>query len=68
LSVEVIARGSRSPLLMGYAPPDPILRYLALIGTLDRTGAPPFGPHARNARVILLRSAEPSPANGGPPP
>jgi uncharacterized protein (DUF58 family) len=67
LSVEVIARGTRSPLLMGFASPDPILRYLALISTLDRVEAPSFGPYPRNARVIVLRVGEPAQVPDPPP-
>jgi uncharacterized protein (DUF58 family) len=54
LSVEVISRGSRSPLLMGYAPADPILRYLALLENVDAQAAPNFGAYARNTRIIFL--------------
>jgi uncharacterized protein (DUF58 family) len=71
LSVEVIARGTRSPLLMGFASPDPILRYLALISTLDRAQAQSFGPYPRNARVIALRVGDGLPATAPlrvPPP
>jgi uncharacterized protein (DUF58 family) len=58
LSVEVIARGTRSVLLMGYASPDPILRYLALLPSIEAGVAPNFGAYARNARVIFLNVAE----------
>ena len=57
LSVEIIARGTRSPLLMGYAPPDPILRYLALLEHVGSDVAPHFGAYARNTRVIFLSAA-----------
>ncbi|HEX4353678.1 MAG TPA: DUF58 domain-containing protein, partial [Polyangiales bacterium] len=56
LSVEVIARGSRSPLLLGFTAPDPILRYLATIAPVDPNDAPRFGAYARNTRVILLNT------------
>jgi uncharacterized protein (DUF58 family) len=58
LSVEVIARGSRSPLLMGNTAPDPILRYLALLGQVDERAHQQFGSYARNARVVVLRASE----------
>jgi uncharacterized protein (DUF58 family) len=60
LSVEVISRGTRSPLLLGYAAPDPILRFLALLASVGGSDAPHFGAYARNARVIFLRAAESS--------
>jgi uncharacterized protein (DUF58 family) len=58
LSVEVIARGSRSSLLTGNAAPDPILRYLALVSRIETNNAPMFGNYARNARVMLLRPTD----------
>jgi uncharacterized protein (DUF58 family) len=58
LSVEVIARGTRSMLLMGFAAPDPILRYLALLSSVEAKAAANFGAYARNARVIFLNVAE----------
>jgi uncharacterized protein (DUF58 family) len=58
LSAEVVARGSRSPLLMGNAGPDPILRYLALIGSVPAENPPGFGHYARSARVIMLREED----------
>ncbi len=53
LSVEVIARGSRSPVVLAGSAPDPLLRYLALLCTTeaDATG---FAPHARTARVVRI--------------
>jgi uncharacterized protein (DUF58 family) len=54
LSAEVLCHGSRSPLIMGNAAPDPILRYLALIGTVAADSAPPYGRYAQTARVIML--------------
>jgi uncharacterized protein (DUF58 family) len=64
LSVEVIARGTRSPLLMGYAPADPILRYLALLSNVDAIDAPHYGAYARNTRVMFLSASDSVP----PPP
>ena len=58
LSAEVVARGTRSPLLMGNAAPDQILRYLALIGSVPAESAPGFGHYARTARVIMLRGED----------
>ncbi|HEX2675867.1 MAG TPA: DUF58 domain-containing protein [Polyangiales bacterium] len=54
LSVEVIARGSRSPLVMAGAPPDAILRYLALLAAQPAGHAQVFGAYARTARVIRI--------------
>ena len=61
LSAEVVARGSRSPLLMGNAAPDPILRFLALVSGMDLEHAPPFGSYARAARVVTLRYTDDRP-------
>jgi uncharacterized protein (DUF58 family) len=58
LSAEVIARGTRSPMVVGMAAPDPILRYLALIDALPPEGAPAFGNYTRTARVVVLRTQE----------
>jgi len=55
LSAEVICHGSRSALLMGHAPADPILRYLALLAPVPAEQAPAFGRYAQSARVIVLR-------------
>lgn len=51
-SVEVLARGTRSPVLQGGAPPDPILRFLALLPSVAAEGAPPIGVGASRARVM----------------
>lgn len=66
LSAEVIARGTRSPMVVGMAAPDPILRYLALLNPLAPEGAPGFGSYTRTARVVILRAneAEAPPAAG----
>jgi uncharacterized protein (DUF58 family) len=58
LSVEVIARGSRSPLLVGFTAADPILRYLALIESVNPERAPHFGAYARNTRVIFVGASD----------
>lgn len=65
LSAEVVARGTRSPLLMGNAAPDPIMRFLALIDSVPAENAPAFGTYARAARVIVLRNSEPALADAG---
>jgi uncharacterized protein (DUF58 family) len=51
-TVEVCARGSRSPLLSGGSPPDALWRYLALLPS-DATGAP--AAPKRGARLVDLR-------------
>jgi hypothetical protein len=48
---------------MGNAAPDPILRYLALIGSVPAQSAPGFGHYARSARVIMLRAEDVADAN-----
>jgi uncharacterized protein (DUF58 family) len=53
-SVEVCARGSRSPLLGGGSPPDPIWRYLALLDGAD-PGQEMAKP-TRGARVVDVSS------------
>lgn len=58
LSAEVVARGTRSPMVIGMAAPDPILRYLALLNPLAPEGAPGFGSYSRTARVVVLRANE----------
>ena len=62
LSAEVIARGSRSPMVVGMAASDPILRFLALLNALPPEGAPAFGNYARTARVVVLRTTDVSEA------
>jgi uncharacterized protein (DUF58 family) len=54
LSVEVLARGSRSPLVMAGTPPEPILRYLALLSNVAAEQAAPFGRYARSAGVVHI--------------
>jgi uncharacterized protein (DUF58 family) len=54
LSVEVIVRGGRSPVVMAFAAADPILRYLALLSSTPVSVAPAFAAHARTARVVML--------------
>jgi len=61
-SVEICARGSRSPLLSGGSPPDALWRYLALVPS-DSTSE--LSPPKRGARIVDLR-ADPTPA-GSPP-
>ena len=57
LSIEVVARGSRSPLLAAGASADPILRYLALLSATPVASAQAFGAYARNAGVVRVRVA-----------
>lgn len=54
LSVEVIVRGGRSPVVMAFAAADPILRYLALLSSTPASVAPAFATHARTARVVQI--------------
>jgi uncharacterized protein (DUF58 family) len=54
LSVEVVVRGDRSPVVMPFAAADPILRYLALLASMPANLAPAFSGHSRSARVIVL--------------
>ncbi len=59
-SVEVCARGSRSPLLAGGSPPDALWRYLALLptGAQGELSAP-----KRGAKLVDLRANRPSQAS-----
>jgi uncharacterized protein (DUF58 family) len=61
-SVEICARGSRSPLLAGGSPPDALWRYLALVPS-DSTSE--LSPPKRGARIVDLR-AVPTPAGSAP--
>jgi uncharacterized protein (DUF58 family) len=54
LSVEVICRGQRSPMLAAGSPPDILLRFLALLESVPATSAPPFAPVGRNAHVVEI--------------
>lgn len=62
LSVEVLARGTRSPLVMAGTPPDAILRYLALLPAVAARSAQGFGGHARTARVVRIGAQLPAEA------
>lgn len=42
IAVEVVARGTRSPLVVPGSPPDPVWRFLALIEPVPAEGAPPL--------------------------
>jgi uncharacterized protein (DUF58 family) len=53
-SVEVLARGKRSALVMPGASADPILRFLALLASVPAQGAPAFGHRSRSARVVQV--------------
>ncbi|MDB4984949.1 MAG: hypothetical protein JWN04_127 [Myxococcaceae bacterium] len=55
-SVEICARGSRSPMLSGGSPPDALWRYLALLPS-DAQG--PLLTPKRGARIVDLRSITP---------
>ncbi len=54
LSVQVMARGTRSPLVLASAAPEPILRYLALLESVDAAAAPGFDPCARTAHIVEI--------------
>jgi len=53
-SVEVVARGSRSPVLTAGSPPDPVLRYLALLQSVPASAGLSLGPFPRGARIVQL--------------
>jgi uncharacterized protein (DUF58 family) len=53
-SVEVVARGSRSPVLSAGTPPDPVLRYLALLQSVPAAAGLPLGPFPHGVRVVEL--------------
>lgn len=59
-SVEICARGSRSPLLTGGSPPDALWRYLAL---LPSDSASELSSPKRGARVVDLRADPRLPAS-----
>ena len=61
LSVEVLARGSRSPLVMAGSPAEPVLRYLALLGNVATESSAGFGKYPRSARVMRIGVGIPSP-------
>ncbi len=54
LAVEVLARGSRSPLVLAGALPDPVLRFLALLPAVSADQAQGFGSYSRAARVVRI--------------
>jgi uncharacterized protein (DUF58 family) len=54
LSTEVVCRGRRSPLCNPGSPPDPILRFLALLQSVPAEQSPHFGKIDRAARVIEI--------------
>jgi len=58
LSVEVLTRGRRSPLVASEAPADPILGFLAVLQAVDAADAPALAASPRDARVVSL-SVEP---------
>jgi uncharacterized protein (DUF58 family) len=60
LSVEVLARGARSPLVMAGSPGDPILRFLAQLAAVSPEAAPNFAAYARTARVVRVAVREDS--------
>lgn len=53
-SVEVVCRGSRSPVVMPGAGADPILRFLALLQAVAEENAPPIEPVSQSARVLQI--------------
>jgi uncharacterized protein (DUF58 family) len=54
LAVEILARGSRSPLIMGSSSPDGILRFLALLNAVPAEQGVAYGRYARTASVLRL--------------
>lgn len=62
--VEVLTRGARSPVLQGGSPPDPVLRFLALLPAIPAEGAPPIGGSTRSAQVMPVGV---TPRNAGAP-
>lgn len=55
LSVEVVCRGQRSPVVMSGVPADPILRFLALLSSVPEAEAAPLGRVAKWSRVVEVR-------------
>lgn len=58
LSVEVLVRGRRSPVVASEAPADPILGFLALLKAVPAADAPALPAAPRDARLVSL-SVEP---------
>lgn len=59
MSVEVVARGSRSPLALAGSALEPVLRYLALIEAVAAELAPPIGSvYGRGMQISLQVTAE----------
>lgn len=54
ISVEVVTRGSRSPLAQAGMQVDPVLRFLALLEPVAAEDAPPMGSVSSGARHIRL--------------
>ena len=54
LSVEVVVRGGRSPTVLPFTAPDPILRFLALLSSTPASLAPALVGHTRTARRVVL--------------
>ncbi len=66
MSVEVLTRSGRSALLTAGSPPDPILRFLALVDTVSPDQAAGFGRYARSASLLRIAPTHASPhANKG---
>jgi uncharacterized protein (DUF58 family) len=55
LSVEIVCRGSRSPMVTAGGPPDSALRYLALIGHVPLDRGEPLKLGNTRGRVVELR-------------
>jgi len=53
-AVEILCRGSRSPLVMAGANAEPMLRFLALLEAVPSADAPAFPPHARHAGTVAV--------------
>jgi uncharacterized protein (DUF58 family) len=71
VAVEVVTRGSRSPTVPPGAPPDPILRFLALLDAVPADASIPFAPRTPTSRQLDVHvsattesqpSTEPGPA------
>ncbi len=55
-AVEVVTRGSRSPLVPPGASPDPVLRFLALLESVPAEQSIPFAQQARSGRVVQVHA------------
>ena len=60
VAVEVVARGSRSPVALAGTPPDPIWRFLALLEPIASAGAPPLAGSSGAHVVEVMQELSPS--------